>query len=54
VNRILITGGATYVGDQRFCALRLEPFKIRRKTQFVQFGLYGDRLKMRAGHEVTV
>jgi acyl-CoA synthetase (AMP-forming)/AMP-acid ligase II len=39
---------------KRFCAERLEPFKIPVKIQFVQDGLYSDRLKrMRVGREVT-
>ena len=40
---------------KRFCAERLEPFKIPVKIQFVQSGLYSDRLKrLRIGREVTV
>ena len=35
---------------KRFCAQRLEPFKVPVKIQFVQGGLYSDRLKrLRAG-----
>jgi long-chain acyl-CoA synthetase len=40
---------------KRFCAERLEPFKVPVKIQFVQDGLYSDRLKrMHIGREVTV
>lgn len=40
---------------KRFCAERLEPFKVPVKIQFVQGGLCSDRLKrLRIGREVAV
>ncbi len=39
---------------KRFCADRLEPFKVPVKIQFVQGGLYSDRLKrLRVGREAA-
>jgi long-chain acyl-CoA synthetase len=39
---------------KRFCAERLEPFKVPVKIQFVQGGLYSDRLKrLRIGREAA-
>jgi len=39
---------------KRFCSERLEPFKVPVKIQFVQNGLYSDRLKrLRVGREAA-